>query len=160
MSRTGDDSQTHGGASRGELTERQQRIVEYKAFVQPNYEENVDIEQNRLRKSGLFVNFAATGVEPNRVMVELKIPGGLAKSPRHSPLLMGVGARLMQLGTSAGRRARETIEFFCLERKIAVEVKPAWDTLLIRFSAPAKTIGLERYHRNNGLEMILQVRLV
>ena len=31
------------------------------------------------------------------------------------------------------------------------------DCLLISFSAPAKTIGVERYHRNNGLEMILHL---
>ena len=34
------------------------------------------------------------------------------------------------------------------------------DCLLLTFSAPAKTIGIERYHRNNGLEMILQVQYI
>lgn len=70
---------------------------------------------------------------------------------------MQIGANLLQEGCNMGRRSWETIEYFCLERKITVEVTPQWNDLLITFKAPTKTIGVERYHRNNGLEMILQV---
>ena len=44
-----------------ESASRKERIAEYRASTQPNYEENVEIEQNRLLRNGLYVNYVATG---------------------------------------------------------------------------------------------------
>lgn len=102
------------------MTERQLRILEYKKLVQPNYEQNVEIEQNQLASNGLYVNYVASGVEPNRVMAQLKIPGGRLAGSNSSALLMDLGARMLQEGSSIGRRSLDTIQFFCLERKVCV----------------------------------------
>ena len=80
-----------------DYSSRKERIEAYRNLTQPDYSMHAELEFNQLTRNGLLVNYVATGIEPNKVKVQLKVPIGKMKSAIKSSLLLQLGAHMIQV---------------------------------------------------------------
>ena len=80
-----------------EIISRQEKIAAYRNLTQPDFSTHCELEYNQLVRNGLLVNYLATGIEPNRIQVQLKIPIDKMNSAIHAPLLLRLGAYILQV---------------------------------------------------------------
>uniref|UniRef100_A0A7S1NQ93 Uncharacterized protein n=1 Tax=Eutreptiella gymnastica TaxID=73025 RepID=A0A7S1NQ93_9EUGL len=118
------------------------------------WDPNTGVMQRRLQ-NGIAVNLKSMPSEPQRGTIRFAVAGGrAAESPEH-PGAMTLGARTMQECGGFGEFRRESVELFCIDHLLMVEILSHQDMFTIDFAFPTTPGGATG--QVTGLEAAMQV---
>ena len=112
------------------------------------------VMQRRLG-NGIAVNLKTMNTEPQRGNIRLSVPGGRALEAADLPGVMTLGARTMQECGGFGRFSRESVELFCIDHLLMVEILSHQDMFTVDFVFPTTPGGATG--EVTGLEAAMQV---